>query len=100
MAAGLQYVPNYRGSYLKRTAYRVGAFYNHDYQNVGGNNVRDYGVSAGVGLPALGSKTVINLGVEWRHRYSSPAMLIKENYLNVTLSVNFNEMWFWKNKIR
>lgn len=100
VAAGLQYVPNYRGSYLKRTAYRVGAFYNHDYQNVGGNNVRDYGVSAGVGLPALGSKTVINLGLEWRHRYSSPAMLIKENYLNVTLSVNFNEMWFWKNKIR
>ncbi len=100
VAAGVQYVPNYRGSYLKRTAYRLGAFYNHDYQNVGGNNVRDYGVSAGFGFPALGSKTVINLGVEWRHRYSSPTTLIKEDYLNVTLSVTFNEMWFWKSKIR
>ena len=26
--------------------------------------------------------------------------LLKEDYLNITVSVNFNEMWFWKNKIR
>lgn len=100
VAAGLSYLPNPRGSYLKRTTYRMGAFYNNDYMNVNGNDVRDYGVTLGCSFPALGSKTLVNVGVEWKHRYTAPTNLIKEDYLNVTVSVNFNEMWFWKNKIR
>ena len=101
VAAGVSYTPNPRGSYLKRMTYRMGAFYNNDYMNVNGNNVRDYGVGIGFSFPALaGNKTLVNLGVEWKHRYTAPTNLIKEDYLNITLSVNFNEMWFWKNKIR
>lgn len=100
VSAGVAYTPNHRGSYLKRMTYRMGGFYNNDYMTVGGNNVRDYGLALGFSFPALGSKTLVNLGVEWKHRYTAPTNLIKEDYLNVTLSVNFNEMWFWKNKIR
>ena len=81
-------------------AYRLGAYFNHDYQNVNGNNVRDYGVSLGVGLPVTGFKTTVNLGVEWKHRYTDPVALVKEDYLNITVSVNFNETAFFKNKIR
>ena len=100
LAAGLQYTPNKRGSYFGAMAFRAGAFYNHDYLNYSGNNVHDYGASIGVGLPAPNGKTTINLGVEWRHRESSPVQLITENYLNITLGVNFNELWFWKSRIR
>ncbi len=46
-----------------------------------------------------GFKTIVNLGLEWRHRQGSPDALIKENYLNITLGVNFNQMWFRPNKI-
>ena len=100
VAAGVQYTPNKRGSYVGAMSFRAGAFYNHDYMNYAGNNVRDYGASVGVGLPAPGGKTTVNLGVEWRHRETSPTQLITENYLNITLGVNFNELWFWKNRIR
>lgn len=100
LAAGVQYTPNRRGSYIGAMSFRAGAFYNHDYLNFNGNNVRDYGASIGVGLPAPGSKTTVNIGLEWRHRESSPTQLITENYLNITLGVNFNELWFWKNRIR
>ena len=64
--------------------------------------MRDYGLSVGIGLPApaIGDETTVNLGVEWRHRETSPTHLITENYLNITLGINFNEMWFWKNRIR
>ena len=99
-AVGLQYTPNGRTSYLQRISYRIGGHYNHDYENISGNNVRDYGIGIGFGLPAPSSKTIINLGLEWKHRYSAPVCLIKENYLNITLSVNFNEMWFWKRQIQ
>lgn len=100
VSAGVSYIPDPRGSYLKRMTYRMGAFYNNDYMNVNGNDVRDYGVGIGFSFPALNTKTIVNLGVEWKHRYTTPVNLIKEDYLNITLSVNFNEMWFWKNKIR
>ena len=100
VAAGLQFTPNKRGSYFGAMAFRAGVFYNHDYLNYNGNNVRDYGASIGVGLPAPNGKTTVNLGVEWRHRETSPTQLITENYLNITLGVNFNELWFWKSRIR
>lgn len=100
VAAGLQYTPNRRGSYVGAMMFRVGGFYNHDYMNIRGNNVRDYGASIGVGLPVPSGKTTINIGLEWKHRYSAPTLFIKEDYLNITIGVNVNEMWFWKNKIR
>ena len=99
-AAGFQYTPGRRGSYVGAMAFRVGGFYNHDYMNINGNNVRDYGASIGVGLPVPNGKTTVNIGLEWKHRYSAPTLLIKEDYLNITIGVNINEMWFWKNKIR
>lgn len=101
-AVGMQFSPNMRASYLGAMKFRAGAFYNHDYINIMGNNVRDYGASVGVGLPVPGinGKTTINLGFEWKHRTSSPTVLVKEDYFNITLGINVNEVWFWKNKIR
>lgn len=99
LGAGVQYTPNSRGSYSQRIQYRMGGFYNRDYLMVQTNNVRDYGLSVGVGLPVPGYRTILNLGIEWRHRQCSPVALIKENYLNITLGINFNEMWFRKNRL-
>ncbi len=100
LALGMQYTPNKRGSYFGAMSFRAGAFFNHDYMLFDQSHLRDYGLSVGVGLPAPGSKTTINLGVEWRHREATPVSLISENYLNITIGVNFNELWFWKSRIR
>lgn len=100
IALGGEYVPKLRGNYIQRTAYRLGAFYNRDYLNINGNQVRDFGLSCGVGLPTIEGKTLINIGFEWRHRQASPQHLIAENYYNITLGLNFNELWFWQRKIK
>lgn len=99
VAGGLQYTPRQRGGFFRRVNYRVGAYYGHDYLNVRGNNVREYGITCGFGLPAPASKTVINIGFEYKRRSSSPVNYITEDYFNITLGVNFNQMWFWQNKI-
>ncbi len=96
---GMQYTPNSRGGYGKRMQYRAGAYYNHDYLMIRGNNIREYGITAGLGLPIPGFKSVLNIGFEWKHRACSPTALIKEDYFNVTIGINFNEMWFRKSKI-
>ena len=99
-AAGAEYVPKLRGSYMQRAAYRLGAYYTDDYLKIHGNGVREYGVTAGVGFPTVEGKTMINLGFEWKMRQAHPQALLKENYFNITLGVNFNEVWFFKRKIR
>ena len=73
--------------------------FNRDYLIVRGNNVREYGLSVGLGFPVPTFKTTVNLGFEWKHRQASPQSLIKEDYLNITLGINFNEMWFRPSKI-
>ena len=99
-ALGGEYVPKIRGNYFQRCAYRAGAYYNNDYLNIQGNKLREYGVTAGVGFNTPEGKTMINLGFEWKHRQASPNSLITENFFNITLGVNFNELWFWQRKIR
>ncbi len=99
-AIGAEFVPKLRGNYFERIAYRAGAYYSRDYITVLGNNVREYGISAGFGLPTPEGKTIINLGFEWKRREAYPAKLISENYFNITLGVNFNEMWFWQRKLK
>lgn len=100
VAAGLQFTPKTRGNYAQRINYRCGAFYNNDYIKIGDNSLREYGVSIGFGLPTVTSKTVINLGFEYRHRQANPNPLVKEDFFNITLGINFNELWFWQRKIQ
>lgn len=97
---GAQFTPNaQRGNYLQRISYRIGTLYNRDYVMVGNNHVKEYGITCGLGFPALNSKTVINLGFDFRHRQGTPQALIKENYFNIRLGINFNELWFFQNKL-
>lgn len=96
---GAQYLPAVRGGYLSRIQYRAGMYYNRDYVMVMGNNVRDLGVTLGLGLPVPGFKSTVNIGIEYRNRQATPNPLIKENSINLSLGVNFNEMWFRKNKL-
>ena len=98
-AFGVQYTPDFRGSYFKRVSYRIGANYCDDYMRIAGNSLRQYSLSAGFGFPVPTFKTTVNLGVEYMHRQAHPNPLIKENYINITLGINFNEMWFNQRKI-
>lgn len=99
-AIGGEFVPKIRGNYLERMAYRAGLYYTDDYLNIRGNRVREFGVTCGFGFNTPEGKTMINLGLEWKRRAAHPQSLITENYLNVTLGINVDELWFWQRKIR
>lgn len=99
-AAGAEFVPKVRGNYLERMSYRLGGYYSNDYLRIGSNSVKEYGISCGFGFPTPEGRTMVNLGFEWKHRTATPQKLIGENYFNITLGVNFNEVWFFKRKIK
>lgn len=97
--AGVQFRPAQRGNYFSLISYRLGGYFCDDYLKVGGNQLREYSLSCGFGFPVPSFKTTINLGFEWVKRQAHPSALVKENYFNLTLGVNFNEMWFFQNKL-
>lgn len=96
---GAEFVPAHRGAYYKRMAYRVGAYYGQDYMMIGDNNVREFGVSCGFGLPTP-MRTNINVGFEYRRRVTTPVKTLTENYFMVTLGIALNESWFVPSRIR
>ncbi|MDE7159639.1 MAG: hypothetical protein K2O24_02155 [Muribaculaceae bacterium] len=99
-ALGAEYVPRVRGSYFQRMAFRMGASYTDDYLRIQGNRMREFGISCGLGFHTIQDKTMINLGFEWKNRRCHPEAMLTENYFNITLGINFNEVWFWKRKIK
>lgn len=99
-AIGGEFVPKVRGNYIERIAYRGGLYYTDDYLNIRGNRVREFGVTCGFGLNTPEGKTMINLGFEWKRRAAHPQALITENYFNITLGINVNELWFWQRRIK
>lgn len=98
-AVGAEYTHNIRGSYLERMPFRLGGFYTQDYLKINGNSVKEYGVSLGTAFTAPQAKTMINFGLEWRHRKSSPVNLLAENFFSIMIGVNFNELWFYKRRL-
>lgn len=103
-AAGLSYKPAERGGYMRRITYRLGAHYTRDYMMITSptesHNVHDYGISCGFGLPTPGQKTVVNIGFEWLHRGTATAGILSENYFNIRLGINFNQLWFMKSQLK
>lgn len=98
-AFGAQFLPRQRGNYAQRITYRLGGYYGRDYQMVMGNNVNEYGLSFGFGLPTP-LRSVLNIGFEYKHRFSSPVTTVTENYFTFTLGINISENWFMPSKIR
>jgi hypothetical protein len=100
ISAGVQYIPNLRAqSYLGRMRYRIGAKYNEEYIKIDNQQINDFGITFGIGLPYNRSKTSVNLAFELGKRSpSSGNDIMSENYGKVTLNFTFHEFWFIKRK--
>ncbi len=97
-AVGAEYRPKERGTYFERISYRLGGFYNRSYLKVGANNMDEIGASCGFGFPLATDKSIINLSFEYVNRQCAPVKLITENHFRISVSLTFNEMWFWQRK--
>ena len=62
--------------------------------------IKDFGISFGVGLPLKRSKTSFNLAVEMGQRGTTDYNLIQENYTRFIFNMTFHERWFVKRKFK
>jgi len=99
--AGLEYTPDYRSkSLFKRMKYRFGAYYSDSYAKVQNSGYKEYGVSAGFGIPMIDDRSRINLAFQYVAIRPEMKTLIDEQYFRFTVSYTFNELWFHKRKIQ
>lgn len=95
------YIPNYNSltSYWHRIVYRGGIRYEENGINVRGEDINEFGISFGVGLPIGKFYSNLNIGFEIGSRGTTTNGLVKENFFNTFLSISLNDKWFEKRYI-
>jgi len=92
------YIPNYNafGNYLQRVVYRGGFRFEETGITINGEDINEFGISFGVGLPVGRLFSNVNLGFEIGKRGTKNAGLVQENFFNTFLSLSLNDRWFEK----
>ena len=105
VAVGAQYTPDiYSSKFVRRMQYRAGAHFSTPYLKINGKEgPREYGLTAGVGVPITNfynNRSMVNVNLQWLSRSPSEKGMIRENFFMINLSMTFNEVWFMKFKIK
>lgn len=100
-AIGGYFIPQYNSfsSYFKRITFRGGFRHENTGLIINDKSIEDTALTFGLGLPVTGSFSNINLGMEYGRRGTKAADLVRENYINFTVSLSLNDKWFVKRKI-
>lgn len=102
VSVGGWYLPNYNNfrNYFSRVTYRYGAFYEKGNLRISNNDIDKYGIAFGGSFPFQKSNvnrlSSIDLGIELGQRGTLKNNLIRENFLNLTVGINFANKWFDK----
>jgi hypothetical protein len=104
VGGGVQFLPIGRrpgGSYLRRTAYRLGAYYDRDYvQPQAGYTLRTIAVTAGLSLPTVLPGTRLDTNVEVGRRGTTDFGLVRDTFVRFTVTANVGERWFVRRRLR
>ena len=95
------YIPKYNSitSYFKRIVYRAGVRFEDTGLSVNNEQINEFGMSFGVGLPVGNWFSNTNIGFEFGQRGTQNANLVKETFFNIHIGLSFNDKWFQKTKI-
>ena len=85
-------------NYLSRVTYRAGGKYEKTGLAINNQEVNDFSVNIGVGLPISRNISNLNIGLEYGQRGTKSAGLIRENYFNLSIGLSFNDKWFTKRR--
>lgn len=99
-AVGAEWIPDRFSirSFTSRIAYRAGVKYEQTYLTFNGQEINDFGITFGVGLPVYRSRSTINVAAEFGKKGTTNDNLVLENYFRLNLMVNLYDMWFVKRR--
>ena len=100
MHFGIEYLPDVEAirGYHKLMSYRAGFYYTNSYLMVHGQQIKDYGITFGVGVPVRTLRSSINVAFTLGTRGTTDYNLVKENYGIITFNVTLHDTWFRKRR--
>ncbi|MDQ0475833.1 hypothetical protein [Chryseobacterium sp. MDT2-18] len=102
ISAGGWYLPNYNNfrNYFSRVTYRYGAYYEKGNLAINGTNINQFAITGGMTLPfenrSASRMSGIDLGLELGKRGTLDNNLIRQNFVNLKIGINFADKWFNK----
>ena len=101
ISVGAEYIPNLIGrSYFAHIKYRLGAYYTTPYYKIDGKKAsREYGVTAGFGLPVPSSRSILSISGQFVRVKGLETNMVNENIFRVSIGLTFNERWFFKRRV-
>lgn len=92
------YIPRYNAlsGYLNKVTYRAGVRYENTGLTINNEEINEFGISFGVGLPVGRLFSNFNIGFEYGSRGTTNNGLVKENFFNTIISLSLNDRWFIK----
>lgn len=100
LSAGAEYIPKAgTNRFWQNCRYRVGVSTKNSYLLINDNKLREYGANAGLSMP-VNRRCFLDFSVGYSRLQPSKDNYLKENYLTFTMGVTFNEMMFFRNKLR
>jgi len=99
---GGYFIPQYNSitNYFNRIVYRAGFRFEETGLSINNQDINEFGITFGVGLPVGPGFSNINLGFEYGQRGTTDSGLIQEDFfrLSVGLSLTEARRWFEKRK--
>ena len=97
---GGYFVPKFNSitNYWQRVTYRAGFRFEETGLSIENQDINEFGISFGVGLPIGRAFSNANLSFEYGQRGTTDAGLVKEDFFKVGLSLSLNSKWFVPNK--
>ena len=101
ISVGAEYIPNLIGrSYFAHIKDRLGAYYTTPYYKIDGKKAsREYGVTAGFGLPVPRSRSILSISGQFVRVKGLETNMVNENIFRVSIGLTFNERWFFKRRV-
>jgi hypothetical protein len=102
VSLGGYYIPKFNSltSYFSRVTYRAGIKYENLGMNIKNTQIKDFGMSFGIGLPMGKGLSDVNVGFEFGTKGEvNTSGLVKEKYFNLKLSLSLGDKWFIARKI-
>jgi hypothetical protein len=77
---------------------QTGLYYQNSYLQINGEQIKDYGITAGFGVNSLKSPLAYSIVFQYGVKGTTQNDLIRENYADVTFLINFGQIWYTKGK--
>jgi hypothetical protein len=100
LSIGGFYIPKFDSfnRYWKRIVYRTGIRFEDTGLRINNEDIKEFGISFGVGLPVGRIFSNANVGFEIGTRGVDTSNLVKENFVKFQISLSLNDRWFEKRK--